>query len=231
MPFDMRPLFQALLALWAITQSVTGFRGNVLDVADAYLSLPVVYAIFFLAGLAETYGTRAVTLFLNKVGRRPFVIVLLLTALTYVLGGIVWTLSIGAVLGNSFPEVGAAPRVIIVAVALGYIPLLFAFLAFIPYLGPAILLLLQGLSLLTTTVAISVGYGLPFTQAALSTIGGWLVFQLLRWFTAGPATLISRWILRLVTGGEVNYQLRDVIPTLPLGLRGHRRSIGDEDEL
>jgi hypothetical protein len=114
-------------------------------------------------------------------------------------------------------------------VALGYIPLLFAFLAFIPYLGPAILLLLQGLSLLTTTVAISVGYGLPFTQAALATVGGWLVFQLLRWFTAGPATLISRWVLRLVTGREVNYQLRDVVPTVPLGLQSHRRVRGDGD--
>jgi hypothetical protein len=230
MPFDMRPLFQALLALWAITQSVTGFQGNVLDVVDAYLSLPVIYAIFFLAGLSETYGTRAVTLFLNKVGRRPFFIVLLLTALTYVAGGIVWTLTIAVVLGNSFPEVGAAPRVIVVAVALGYIPLLFAFLAFIPYLGPALLLLLQGLSLLVTTVAISVGYGLPFSQAALSTIGGWLVFQLLRWFTTGPATLVSRWMLRLVTGREVNYQLRNVVPTVPLGLQGHRRRLEDGDE-
>ncbi|NTU84487.1 MAG: hypothetical protein HGA45_34855 [Chloroflexales bacterium] len=227
MPFDMRPLFQALLALWSITQRVTGFQGNVLEVADAYLSVPIIYAIFFLAGLSETYGTRAVTLFLNKVGRRPFFIVLLLTALTYVIGGVVWTVTIGVVLGASFPEQTEVPRVVIVAVALGYIPLLFAFLAFIPYLGPAILVLLQGLSLLTTTVAISVGYGLPFSQAALSTIGGWLVFQLLRWFTAGPATWISRWLLRLVTGREVNYQLRDVAPPVPLGLQRHRRRLED----
>jgi hypothetical protein len=231
MPFDLRPLFQALLALWAITQRVTGFQGNVLEVVDAYLSLPVIYGIFFLAGLAETYGTRAVTLFLNKVGRRPFFIVLLLTALTYVAGGIVWTLSIAAVLGEIFPEAAAEPRVVVVAVALGYIPLLFAFLGFIPYLGQAILVLLQGLSLLVTTVAISVGYGLPFTQAAISTVGGWLVFQLLRWFTAGPATLLSRWIVRLVTGREVNYQLRDVVPTVPLGLQRHRRSPGDKGRL
>jgi hypothetical protein len=230
MPFDMRPLFQALLALWSITQRVTGFQGNVLDVADAYLSLPVIYGIFFLAGLSETYGTRAVTLFLNKVGRRPFFVVLLLTALTYVVGGIVWTVTIGVVLGASFLDEAAASRGVIVAVVLGYIPLLFAFLAFIPYLGPAILVLLQGLSLLTTTVAISLGYGLPFSQAALSTSGGWLVFQLLRWFTAGPATLISRWILRLVTGREVRYGLRDVAPTVPLGLQGHRRTLGDGGE-
>lgn len=230
MPFDMRPLFQALLALWSITQSVTGFQGNVLNVADAYLSLPVIYAIFFLAGLSETYGTRAVTLFLNRVGRRPFFIVLLLTALTYVVGGVVWTLSIVAVLSSLSPEAAAAPRLVIIAVVLGYIPLLFAFLAFIPYLGPAILVLLQGLSLLTTTVAISLGYGLPFRQAALSTIGGWLVFQLLRWFTAGPATLVSRWILRLVTGREVNYRLRDVAPSVPLGLQRHRRGLEDGGE-
>jgi hypothetical protein len=230
MPFDLRPLFQALLALWTITQSITSFQGNVLDVADAYLSLPVIYAIFFLAGLSETFGTRAVTLFLNKVGRRPFLIVLLLTALTYVVGGIVWTLSVAAVLEVIAPGISAAPRVIIVAVALGYIPLLFAFLAFIPYLGPALLLLLQGLSLLVTTVAISFGYGVPFTQAALATIGGWVVFQLLRWFTAGPLTLISRRVLRLITGREVNYQLRDVVPTVPLGLQQHRRQLEERGE-
>ncbi|WP_129670502.1 hypothetical protein [Candidatus Chloroploca sp. Khr17] len=230
MPFDLRPLFQALLALWSITTSVTSYQGNVLEVADAYLILPVIYGIFFLAGLSETYGTRAVTLFLNKVGRRPFFIVLLLTALTYVAGGIVWTLSIAVVLGQIFPEAAAEPRVVVVAVALGYIPLLFAFLGFIPYLGPAILALLQGLSLLTTTVAMSVGYGLSFTQAAISTVGGWLIFQVLRWFAAGPTTAISRWVLRVVTGREVNYQLRDVAPTVPLGLQRHRHTLEDGGE-
>lgn len=230
MPFDMRPLFQALLALWAITQSVTSFQGNVLDVAGRYLNGPVIYAIFFLAGLSETYGTRAVTLFLTKVGRRPFVIVLLLTALTYVVGGIVWTLSIAVALGMIYPEATATPNVVVVAVALGYIPLLFAFLAFIPYLGPAILLLLQGLSMLTTTVAISLGYGIPFAQAALVTVGGWLIFQVLRWFTTGPTTLISRWVLRLITGRDVNYRLRDVTPLVPLGLQKHRRSPDDRSQ-
>ncbi|NTU78913.1 MAG: hypothetical protein HGA45_05835 [Chloroflexales bacterium] len=227
MPFDMRPLFQALLALWAITQSVTGFEGNVLELVLNSVSLWMVFAIFFLAGLSETYGTRAVILFLNKVGRRPFFITLLLTAIAYVFGGLIWAITIDGVLELFYDGGALLLAVVLVAVALGYIPLLFAFLAFIPYLGPAILLLLQGLSLLVTTAAISIGYGLPFTQAALSTIGGWLVFQLLRWFTAGPATLVSRGILRLVTGREVNYQLRDVVPTMPLGLQSHRRSPDD----
>ncbi len=230
MLFDMRPLFQALLSLWAITRSVTGFQGNLLDVAGSYLSVPVIYALFFLAGLSETYGTRAVVLFLNRVGRRPFFIILLLTALTYVVGGIFWTISIAIVLGGAFPEVATKPELIIIAVVMGYIPLLFAFLAFIPYLGPALLYLLQGLSLLTTTLAISFGYGLPFTDAALATFSGWLIFQVLRWFTMAPTTFISRWILRLISGRDVNYSLREVVPHVPLGLQRHRQALDERQD-
>lgn len=229
MPFDLRPLFQALLALWSITQSVTGYQGNLLEAALLAVGLWPAVAIFFLAGLSETYGTRAVVLFLNKVGRRPFFITLLLTAITYVIGGFVWALTIDLAGAGILGVTGKLP-VMIQAVAVGYIPLMFAFLAVIPYLGPAILHLIQGLSLTLTTLAVSVGFGASFLDAALCTIVGWLVFQLLRWFTAGPTTWISRRVLRLVTGREVNYQLRDVVPTVPLGLQRHRRRLEEQGE-
>lgn len=226
MPFDMRPLFQALLALWSFTHTVTGYQGNVLDAAFSSFGLKTVIGIFFLAGLSETYGARAVTLFLNKVGRRPFFITLLLTAVTYIFGGFVWALTIDLT-GAGILDVTGRFAAILQAVAIGYIPLLLAFLAVIPYLGQAILYLLQGASFIVTTIAVSVGFRVTLWEAALCTIAGWLVFQLLRWFTAGPTTLISRWVLRMITGREVNYGLRDVVPTVPLDLHRHRRALGD----
>jgi hypothetical protein len=229
MPFDMRPLFQALLALWSITQTVTSFQGNVLDVAFNAMGIWTIISIFFLAGLSETFGTRAVVLFLNKVGRGPFVITLLLTAITYFVGGFVWALSIDIV-GAGVLDVGGKLPAMVQAVAIGYIPLLFAFLAVIPYLGPAILYLLQGFSFVFTTVAVSVGFGASFLDAVLCTLIGWLIFQLLRWFTAGPTTWISRWVLRMITGREVNYGLRNVVPTVPLGLQRQRRKLEDRGE-
>lgn len=229
MPFDLRPLFQALLALWSITTSVTGYQGNLLEAALRAVGLWPAVGIFFLAGLSETYGTRAVVLFLNRVGRRPFFITLLLTAATYVVGGFIWAFTIDLA-GAAVLDISGKLPVMVQAVAIGYIPLLFAFLAVIPYLGPAILHLLQGLSFIFTTAAVSVGFGASFRDAVLCTIVGWLVFQLLRWFTAGPTTAISRWVVRLVTGREVNYQLRDVAPPVPLGLQRHRRRLEDRGE-
>lgn len=229
MPFDMRPLFQALLALWSVTQTVTGYQGNLLEAALAAVGLWPAVAIFFLAGLSETYGTRAVILFLNRLGRRPFFITLLLTAITYVIGGFVWALTIDLVGAGVLGVTGKFP-VMLQAVAIGYIPLLFAFLAVIPYLGPAILHLLQGLSFVVTTAAVSIGFGASFRDAALCTIIGWLAFQLLRWFTAGPTTWISRRVLRLVTGRDVDYSLRSIVPTMPLGLQRHHHRLKDGGE-
>lgn len=227
MPFDLRPLLHALLALWSAVREVTTFRDNPLELLLQSLGLWTVLGIFFLAGLSETYGTRAVTLFLNKVGRRPFVIVLLLTALTYVVGGIVWAVSTDWVIERFYDGGAALLAVVLVAIAIGYIPLLFAFLAAIPYLGPAILYLLHSMSLLLTTLAVVVGYKLPFWQAALCCLTGWLIFQLLRGLTAWPTTLLSRWVLRLSTGRELSYKLHEIVPPVPLGLQGHHHGAGE----
>jgi hypothetical protein len=224
MPFDMRPLFQSLIAVWTIVQQLTTFfSGDFLafvddDLVTGAFGLPVIIAIFFCAGISETFGTRAVTLFLNKVGRAPFLIALLLTALTYVFGGFIWAFS-SAYFIEFFFDHERAFTVMARAIAIGYIPLLFAFLAFIPYLGPAILVFLQALSLALVTFMIAYIYQLPLLTAAFCMIGGWLVFQLLRWFTSGPTTVISRWVMRRITGREVHYRLQDIVPQAPTGLR------------
>lgn len=87
--------------------------------------------------------------------------------------------------------------------------------------------MLQGLSLIFTTLAIAFGFGIPVWEASACTIGGWLILQGLRWFTTGPTTALSRWVLRLISGREVSYDLHDVVPTMPLGLREHSSTLGD----
>lgn len=223
MLFNTRPLIQSLIALWTVVQSLGNLQAGLADAARAPLLagplwLPTIVLIFFLAGLAESFGTRAVVLLLNRVGRRPFAIALVLTALTYVVGGFVWAYTTAFVVNalHGFDEVF---RVSLRAVAVGFLPLLFAFLGFTPYLGQGLLMLLQGLSLFLVTLTLTIVYPLTFGGAALCAVGGWLLFQLFRWFTAGPVTLISRRVLRALTGQEVDYQLRDIVPSVPLGLQ------------
>lgn len=223
MLFDTRPLIQSLIALWTVVQSLGDLQAGLTDAARAPLLagplwLPTIVLIFFLAGLAESFGTRAVVLLLNQVGRRPFAIALALTALTYIVGGFVWAYTTAFVISAlyGFDEVF---RVSLRAVAVGFLPLLFAFLGFTPYLGQGLLMLLQGLSLFLVMLTLTIVYPLTFGGAALCAIGGWLLFQLFRWFTAGPVTLISRRMLRALTGQEVDYQLRDIVPSVPLGLQ------------
>jgi hypothetical protein len=226
MLFDTRPLIQSLIALWTIILSLGNFQAGLSDAVRAGplagpLWLPSVVLIFFLAGLSEAFGTRAVVLFLNRVGRRPFWIALLLTALAYVAGGLVWG-AVTALVLNVVYGFGDALLPALRAVAVGFVPLLFAFLGFTPYLGQALLVLLQALSLFLVALTLSLALALPFGGAALCAVSGWLVFQLLRWFTAGPVTLLSRWLLRRITGQDVDYGLRDVVPAAPLGLQGEQ---------
>lgn len=226
MLFDTRPLIQSLIALWTIIQSLGNVEAGLIAAVNAppmagLLWLPSVVLLFFLAGLSESFGTRAVVLLLNRVGRRPFWIALLLTALVYVVGGFVWALTTTAVV-DLFYDFDNLLLVTLRAVAVGFIPLLFAFLAFTPYFGQALLIIFQGLSLFLVAWTLSLAYALPFGSAALCVTGGWLIFQLIRWFSAGPVTLLSRRLLRRFTGQDVDYGLRDVVPSVPLGLHGQK---------
>jgi hypothetical protein len=222
MPFDLRPLFQALLALWTLLFQMENIDGNILLIIDGYVDLRVAFGIFFLAGLSEAYGTRAVTLFLNRLGRRPFFLSLVITSSLFVLGAVIWAFSIreiGALFFNTEQGLGAALQ----AVGIAYMPLLFAFLAFVPYLGPAILVVLQGLSLILATMSISHGFAVPIWEAAVITLSGWLILQGLRLLTAAPTTWLSRRMLQLISGRTVHYRLREIVPAVPMSLSDQGR--------
>lgn len=217
MPFDLRPLFQAFLSLWTLLFQLEHLNGSLLELIHSYVGLHVAFGIFFLAGLSEAYGTRAVMLFLNRVGRRPFFLNLLITSILFVFGAVIWAFSIREMsalfFGNPQPLSHA-----IQAVGLAYLPLLFAFLAFVPYLGPGLLILLQVVSLILAIFSISIGLDVTLGEAAVMTIGGWIILQLVRWLTTRPTTALSRWLLRVISGRDVHYQLRDIVPPMPLGL-------------
>lgn len=223
MPFDLGPLFQALLALWTVFFQLRNLDTNILAVVHGFIGVRLAFGVFFLAGLSEAYGTRAVTLFLNRVGRRPFFISLVITSSVFVLGAAIWAFTIRELLVILYAvpyPLGVAMQ----AVAIGYVPLLFAFLAFVPYIGPALLVILQGLSLLLATLSIHVAFNIGLWEATVVTLGGWLALQLLRLLTAGPTTALSRWILRVISGRKVHYRLRDIVPDVPLGLSDQSRS-------
>ncbi len=223
MPFDLRPLFQALLALWTLLFQMENIDGNLLVIIDGFVGLRVAFGIFFLAGLSEAYGTRAVTLFLNRVGRRPFFLSLVITSTLFVVGAILWAFSIREI-GALFFDTQQGLGVALQAVGIAYIPLLLAFLAFVPYLGPALLVVLQALSLVLATMSVSHGFAVPVWEAAIIAVSGWLFLQFLRLLTAAPTTWLSRKLLQLVSGREVHYRLREIVPAVPMSLSDQSRT-------
>jgi hypothetical protein len=227
MPFDLRPLFQALLALWTLLFQIEHIDGNILVIIDGYVGLRVAFGIFFLAGLSEAYGTRAVTLFLNRLGRRPFFLSLVITSSLFVIGAVLWAFSMREI-GAFFFKTEPGLNVALQAVGIAYLPLLLAFLAFVPYIGPALLALLQGLSLVLATMSVSHGFAVPIWEAAIIAVGGWLCLQVLRLLTAAPTTWFSRKLLQLVSGREVHYRLREIVPTVPMSLSDRSRATGGE---
>lgn len=217
MPFDMRPLFQAMLALWALVHSLRTFSGDPLVIISSIVGLRMAMLIFFLAGVSEGFGTRAVVLFFNRLGRRTFVTSLIVTGTIFVLGAMVWSASIW-LLGVTLFDDQRPLEAVIPAVGIGYLPLLFGFLAFAPYLGPFLRQLLQVASLILVVAALSSGES-TMVESAVIAVGGWLILQLLHWLAAGPTTLLSRWIQRRLLGREVVTDLNRILTETPLGLR------------
>jgi hypothetical protein len=112
------------------------------------LSLALTVGLIFLAGLSEGLGTQSVVLFLNQVSRRSFALSLLASGALFVISALCWAASIGLVARLAF-GLPISPLALAALIRPGYLPLLFAFLAFTPYVGPAIAHLLHASSFIS----------------------------------------------------------------------------------
>ncbi len=166
------------------------------------------FATVLLAGMATALG-QSVVLFVNQVSPRRFGFTVLVSSALYVFNYLVWALSLWGigrwVFGSSVPL-----EQTVRTVGLGYAPLLFSFLAFVPFFGVGLGSLLSLWSLLAIVVGAQVGLELPLWQAALCGGLGWLVVQLVQRTVGRPLVTLSSWLRARAAGVE---RIREVLGT------------------
>ena len=155
--------------------------------------------IIFLAGLSVGLGTQGVVLLVNRVTPVRFAINLLLSAVIYLAGALVWMASIWLIGRYVFATTIPFMQVV-AAVSLAYVPLLYAALVLLPYIGPAIGVLLELWSLAIAVTAVGVAYQLPPWKALLCVVLGWLLLLLARFLLGRPAARLDRWLWTVTTG-------------------------------
>ncbi|MEB3200350.1 MAG: hypothetical protein VKK62_07475 [Synechococcaceae cyanobacterium] len=157
--------------------------------------------IALLAGLSQSVG-QAFILFVNRVRPLRFLISLLLEAILFAFGFLLWALTTWLVARLLF---GLAPPLpaVIRALGIAHAPQLLAFLGALPYLGSPWLTLLS----LWTAVGFVVGLGavtdLPPWSALACLIGGWLAMHLLQRSAGQPVSQAGVWLLQRAAGVEL----------------------------
>ena len=149
-------------------------------------------AIVLLAGLAEAAG-ESVVLFVNRVRPRRFVLSLLVSALIF---AFTYLFLAGSVYAVAHLVIGPHVPLLTVTVMVGvaYAPRMLGFLAFLPYFGQPLALVLHGWSVLALLAGVSlvqalaaVALGALLLAVLQRTVGRPFVYVAtrLRWLTAG----------------------------------------------
>ena len=192
----------AELTFWQLLTGAFRLDAETFRLADAVpLGSLVAFWVVLLAGVSSAIGQSAV-LFINRIRPGRFVGSLLVSAVIYIFTYLFWTVSILLIARYVFGSV-AAWGTVARAVGLGYAPQLFSLLAFMPFFGVPILILLSLWSLLAVIVGIGVTLGLPLWQALLCSVLGWLMLQFLERTVGRPVVAARNWLRRSVAGNEV----------------------------
>jgi len=159
---------------------------------------PIALALVLLAGLSQAVG-QSIILFVNRVGPLRFAFSLLVGALLYGFGYVF--LVLGTWLTCLMPSAPHVPLVTLaIAMAYAYVPLLFAFLAAMPYLGSPVLGALRIWHLAALVVAFS-SLANVSTISGLEHVGlGWLLLQILERTIGQPIANLGRRIADAVAG-------------------------------
>ena len=169
--------------------------------------------IIFLAGLSVGLGSQSVVLLVNRVTPARFAVNLLLSAAIYLAGALIWMASIWLIGRYVFATTIPFMQVV-AAVSLAYVPLLYAALVLLPYIGPAIGVLLELWSLAIAVAAVGVAYRLPAWKALLCVVLGWLLLLLARFLLGRPAARLDRWLWTITTGRTDRIEVGQLPPLL-----------------
>ena len=169
--------------------------------------------IIFLAGLSVGLGSQSVVLLVNRVTPIRFALNLLLSAAIYLAGALIWMASIWLIGRYVFATTIPFMQVV-AAVSLAYVPLLYAALVLLPYIGPAIGVLLELWSLVIAVTAVGVAYQLPAWKALLCVVLGWLLLLLARFLLGRPAARLDHWLWMVTTGHPERLAVGQLPPLL-----------------
>lgn len=158
----------------------------------------VLFAVVFLAGVSSATG-QSLVLFVSRVRPHRFLASLLLSALIFVAGFLLWSLSVWLIGTYAFSR-EVPYETVLRAIALAYSPYLFSFFVLTPYLGSFLWLLLSIWSLLALVIATAVVLDLNLWQALACNAGGWLLLQLLERTIGRPVINLTRMLRSWVAG-------------------------------
>lgn len=180
---------------------VAMFNPSAEDFAAHYAvpgSFEMALTVAALAGLSETVGESAV-LFINRVRVRRFLLSLVISAAIFVVTYLFLTVSIATVARVAFDS-AVDLRAVATLVGLSYAPRLFGFLAFLPYFGVPLSVLLNLLTVLVMTRSVAWTLDLAPLEAGASVLLGTLLLVTLQRSIGRPVTAAARWLMRRAAG-------------------------------
>jgi hypothetical protein len=205
---DVSTIGGFLVTLWEIIRGVLSFD------ADAYLAVliqdgggRVALAVLFLSTLSLSLG-QSVVLFANRVGRRRFVLSLMLSATLLVVGVYIWTTAVWLLAATLF-DAHQSFRNIFIVVSLSYAPLIYGFLVLLPYLGNIIYMVLRVWILLVLLLAVQALFNFGWLDAVLCSFFGWIILELI--VRIPMITAVERWLWRVFSGKDELEETQDIV--------------------
>ncbi len=206
---DTSTIFSSLQSLWgliwgALRLDPAAFRAMLDSPNGGWLSL----IVLLLGGVSEAFG-QSVTLLVNRVSRRRFIVSLLVTGIITAIGILVWVstiwLSATLVFGVRAPIIR-----VLWSVSLAYAPFLFGFFILLPYMGSFIDHVLEVWAFLAVLVAMNVTLGLRLWQSLVCTLFGWLIFELLKYVIGKPITTQINRLIGLATDVPISVRVQQL---------------------
>lgn len=211
------PILADLPPFWQVVRQAWGLNSEIfVQIQRDPQGLWVAMAVVVLAAVSEELA-QSVVLFINKVRPWRFTQTLLISAVSHVVGFVIWAASVWLVGVYIFQaDVGLAT--VAAAVGLGYAPQIFTFFTMTPFFGLWFNGILTIWSLLAIIISVRAGLGLDIGQAVLAAGLGWVGLQLWRRTLGRPIAAIGRWMQRRTAGVPMQLTLDD-LPRVQLNSR------------
>ncbi len=224
---DVSTLGGFIVTLWEIIRGVLSFDAN------AYLAVlsqegggRISLSVLFLSTLSISLG-QSVVLFANRVGRRRFIMSLILSAILLIIGVYIWTTAVWLLSATLFDSHQSFQTVFIV-VALSYAPLIYGCLVLLPYLGNIIYMVLRVWIFLVLLMAVQALFGFSLFDAILCSFLGWVILELIVRIPA--ITAVEHWLWRVFSGKEELGETQDIVAEFVQSVRQSAQKWEEEDD-